>query len=351
MEINQRTIFWLAATVVLFLLLYWLRIVIAPFAFAMLMAYLGDPVADRLENRGMSRTLAVSLVFVLMTLLMIISVLLLVPMIAAQVDLLRQVFPGYVEWFRSTVLPSIHSFAGVDENSALVGKFREALNQNWQKASDLLVVVLAKVTQSGMAIVAWFGSVALIPVVTFYLMRDWDKLVAHIRDLLPRSRVDTVSRLARECDEVLGAFLRGQMLIMISLGAIYTLGLFAVGLDLALLVGLLAGTASIVPYLGAAVGIIAASVAAMVQFHDWIYLLAVFAVFGAGQMIESLFLTPVLVGDKIGLHPVAVIFAVLAGGQLFGFLGVLLALPVAAVAMVLLRHGHHSYTNSVFYQD
>lgn len=351
MEISQRTLFWLLAAALFLALLYWLRVVIAPFAFAMLMAYLGDPIADRLEQRGMSRTLSVSLVFIAMTLVMVLSVLLLVPMIAAQVDLLRQVFPGYIEWFRSSVMPAVHQFAGVDENSALLGKFKEALNQNWEKASDVLVTLLAKVTQSGIAIMAWFGSVALIPVVTFYLMRDWDKLMEHILDLLPRHSVDTVRRLAGECDEVLGAFLRGQLLIMICLGTIYSVGLFAVGLDLALLVGMLAGTASIVPYLGAAIGIIAASVAAIVQFHDWIYLLAVVAVFGVGQMVESLFLTPVLVGDKIGLHPVAVIFAVLAGGQLFGFLGVLLALPVAAVARVLLRHAHHSYTQSVFYRD
>ncbi|MBT8138614.1 MAG: AI-2E family transporter [Gammaproteobacteria bacterium] len=351
MELKQQTIFSVLAILLLLLLVYWLRIVIAPFAFAALMAYLGDPIADKLENYGLSRTLSVSLVFILMTLVMIAFILLLVPMIAAQIDLFRQEFPGYIAWFRDTLLPSIHALAGVDENSALVGKFKLALNQNWEKASDLLVTLLAKVTQSGIAIVAWLGSVALIPVVTFYLMRDWDKLIEHIRDLLPRRSVDTVSRLASECDEVLGAFLRGQLLIMICLGIIYTVGLFAIGLDLALLVGMLAGTASIVPYLGAAIGIIAASIAAIVQFQDWIYLLAVAAVFSFGQLVESLFLTPVLVGDKIGLHPVAVIFAVLAGGQLFGFLGVLLALPVAAVTMVLLRHGHHSYTQSVFYDN
>ncbi|NNC55470.1 MAG: AI-2E family transporter, partial [Pseudomonadales bacterium] len=282
-------------------------------------------------------------------LVVVLCVLLLVPMIAAQIDLFRQVFPGYVEWFRESVLPAIHTLVGVDENSALMGKLKDALNQNWEKASDLLVLLIGKVTQSGLAIVAWLGSVALVPVVTFYLLRDWDHLIGHIRDLLPRSSVDTVSRLALECDEVLGAFLRGQLLIMISLGIIYTVGLLVIGLDLALLVGLLAGTASVVPYLGAALGIITASVAAIVQFHDWIYLLPVAAVFAVGQLIESLFLTPVLVGDKIGLHPVAVIFAVLAGGQLFGFVGILLALPVAAVSMVLLRHAHHSYTKSVFY--
>ena len=173
----------------------------------------------------------------------------------------------------------------------------------------------------------------------------------HIRDLLPRSRVDLVVRLSRECDAVLSAFLRGQLLIMVLLGTIYAIGLSIVGIDLAMLLGLLAGAASVVPYLGVIVGILAAGTAAMVQFHDWIYLLPVLVVFGVGQLLESLFLTPVLVGDKIGLHPVAVIFAVLAGGQLFGFVGILLALPVAAVVMVLLRHMQHSYKTSTLYQD
>jgi predicted PurR-regulated permease PerM len=239
---------------------------------------------------------------------------------------------------------------GVDEQSELISKVKVALNQNWERASDILVLVLAKVTQSGLAVAAWLGSVALIPVVTFYLLRDWDKLIEHIQDLLPRSSVDTISRLAKECDEVLGAFLRGQLLIMIALGVVYTAGLLLVGLDLALLVGLLAGTAAVVPYLGAALGITAASVAALVQFNDWIYLVPVAGVFLVGQLLESMVLTPVLVGDKIGLHPVAVIFAVLAGGQIFGFVGVLLALPVAAVMMVLIRHAHHNYTASVFYR-
>ncbi|MBR9805475.1 AI-2E family transporter [bacterium] len=171
----------------------------------------------------------------------------------------------------------------------------------------------------------------------------------HMSDMLPRHQLATVHQLAKECDDVLGAFLRGQLLIMFSLGLLYMLGLWLLGLDLAFLLGLIAGLASVVPYLGFVVGVLVSSIAAMVQFGDWIYVLGVLAVFGVGQLVESLFLTPVLVGDKIGLHPVAVIFAVLAGGQLFGFAGVLLALPVAAVLVVLLRHAHHGYKQSVFY--
>ncbi|MDB4824992.1 AI-2E family transporter, partial [Pseudomonadales bacterium] len=244
MDKNIRLLIGLIVAVVALALVYWLRIILAPFVFAMLMAYLGDPLVDRIVRAGLTRTLAVSLVFVAMTLLVILCVLLLVPMIASQIDLFTEVLPGYIAWLRETMLPAMQHLLGVDEQSELISKVKVALNQNWERASDILVLVLAKVTQSGLAVAAWLGSVALIPVVTFYLLRDWDKLIEHIQDLLPRSSVDTISRLAKECDEVLGAFLRGQLLIMIALGVVYTAGLLLVGLDLALLVGLLAGTAA-----------------------------------------------------------------------------------------------------------
>jgi predicted PurR-regulated permease PerM len=182
------------------------------------------------------------------------------------------------------------------------------------------------------------------------MLRDWDKVMLRIGEMIPRDLVDRVVGLLTECDEVLSAFLRGQMLIMILLGCIYAMGLTLVGLKLAFLIGMVAGLASIVPYLGFFIGIIAASLAALFQFQDAIHLLYVGVTFGFGQMIEGMVLTPWLVGDRIGLHPVAVIFAVLAGGQLFGFIGVLLALPVAAVVMVFVRHLHLSYINSEYYE-
>lgn len=220
MDKNIRLLIGLIVAVVALALVYWLRIILAPFVFAMLMAYLGDPLVDRIVRAGLTRTLAVSLVFVAMTLLVILCVLLLVPMIASQIDLFTEVLPGYIAWLRETMLPAMQHLLGVDEQSELISKVKVALNQNWERASDILVLVLAKVTQSGLAVAAWLGSVALIPVVTFYLLRDWDKLIEHIQDLLPRSSVDTISRLAKECDEVLGAFLRGQLLIMIALGVV-----------------------------------------------------------------------------------------------------------------------------------
>jgi len=198
-------------------------------------------------------------------------------------------------------------------------------------------------------VLSWLMNLLLIPVVTFYLLRDWDTMVRQINDLLPRRYAPAAARLATEADEVLSAFLRGQFTVMLALGAIYSVGLWLVDLDLALLIGLFAGLVSFIPYMGATVGVVSASVAAIAQFGDLWSVVPVLIVFAVGQTLEGTVLTPKLVGDRIGLHPVAVIFAVLAGGQLFGFLGVLLALPVASVAMVLMRHVHDRYLDSQLY--
>ena len=211
--------------------------------------------------------------------------------------------------------------------------------------------LLTEVTSSGFAMLGWLMNIALIPVVAFYLLRDWDLLVERIHNMIPRQFVTTTVNLTKECDEVLSAFLRGQLLIMLLLGCIYALGLALIGLDLALIIGLLAGLASLVPYLGFIVGILAASIAAILQFQEFMPLVYVALVFGVGQLLEGSLLTPLLVGDRIGLHPVAVIFAVLAGGQLFGFVGVLLALPIAAVVMVFVRHLYGQYRTSQYYES
>ena len=191
----------------------------------------------------------------------------------------------------------------------------------------------------------------MIPVITFYLLRDWDVFMAKIRELIPRSKVDMVVELAERSDEVLGGFLRGQMLVMVGLGIIYSIGLSLVGLDMAIVVGMFAGLVSFVPYLGLIVGILIAGIMAIFQFHDWAHPFAVVMVFVVGQMVEGMVLTPKFVGDRIGLHPVAVLFAVLAGGQLFGFIGILLALPAAAVFNVFLAYFKNHYLLSDVYMD
>jgi predicted PurR-regulated permease PerM len=211
--------------------------------------------------------------------------------------------------------------------------------------------VLASVSQSGLAVIGWIMNLLLIPVVTFYFLRDWDGMIVRVRELLPRNIEPRVMELARQSDEVLSAFLRGQLAVMLALGLIYSIGLWLAGLKLAFLIGMSAGLLSFVPYLGGVLGVGGAVIAALVEHRDLIHVVYVLIVFGFGQTMEGFVLTPWLVGDRIGLHPVAVIFAILAGGQLFGFLGVLLALPATAVLMVILRHVHERYVQSELYRE
>jgi predicted PurR-regulated permease PerM len=331
----------LALTVLLGVLLWLLAPVLTPFAVSALLAYLGDPLVDRLERWKLSRTSAVAIVFAFMTLALVGVVLLLIPMLERQISAFIEQLPRYIDWIQGRVLPWIEAQTGFDVEEFDAAELMVMLRQHWQQAGGVAATVLGGLSKSGLAVLGWVANLLLIPVVTFYLLRDWDVLVARVRTLLPRPVEPTVSRLAHESDVVLGAFLRGQLSVMLALGAVYSLGLWMVGVDLALLIGMLAGLVSFVPYLGVIVGAAAGITAALVQHGDWLHPLLVVGVFAAGQVLEGFVLTPWLVGDRIGLHPVAVIFAIMAGGQLFGFLGVLLALPV--------RYLHRRYTESQLY--
>lgn len=339
----------LAALLGFGLLLHLLSPILMPFLVALALAYLWDPVVDRLERMGLSRTLGVSAVFLVSTLVVLALVLVLVPLLGRQMHVMAGKVPAAIEWFRGSLLPWLQSEFQISEADIPLDRIKQALVANWKSAGGIAQEVLVSATSSSLAVLGWFANLVLIPVVGFYLLRDWDRMVAWIRETLPRPWEPTVVRLARECDEVVGAFLRGQFLVMLALGVCYTTGLMLLGLDLALLIGMLAGLASIVPYLGLVLGVAAASIAALLQFGDWQPLLGVAAVFVSAQLLEGMYLTPKLVGDRIGLHPVAVIFAVMAGGQLFGFTGVLLGLPASAVIMVLLRHLHDRYRASAVY--
>ncbi|WP_251976536.1 AI-2E family transporter [Salinicola avicenniae] len=329
-------------------LLILLEPILMPFFVSMILAYLGDPVTDRLEARGLSRRLAVSVVFLLLGVVIVGGMLVLVPMLGRQLAQLFEALPGIFNWVQVTILPEIRTLTGVDFTTDF-DQLRDALMGNWRETGTFAASLLAQASRSGLAFAVWVGNIALIPVVTFYLLLDWDRIKGYVRDMLPRQVEPRVTALATECDEVLSAFLRGQLLVMLSLGVIYAIGLSVIGLKFGLLIGLMAGLASIVPYLGVIVGILAAGVVAFFQFEGWLPLIGVLVVFGIGQIAESTLLQPLLLGDKIGLHPVAVIFAVLAGGQLFGFTGILLALPAAAVVMVLLRYVYRRYRQSQLY--
>jgi predicted PurR-regulated permease PerM len=332
-------------------LIYFLMPILPPFLVGILIAYLGDPIVDRLEALKLSRTLAVCIVFLIFMILISAGVFLLLPSIIKEVVEIIVQLPTFVAWVQVKLGPVLLDKTGLDLTNIDTEMLRKSLLDNWQTAGVTVAGILTRVTRSGMALATSLANIALVPVVAFYLLRDWDIVVKSVSNLLPRHILPQTERLALECDEVLSSFLRGQLLIMLLLGTIYASGLWVVGLDMALTIGMMAGMASLVPYLGFIVGLGAATVAVLFQFHEPIYLLYVLIVFGVGQLMEGMVLTPMLMGERIGLHPVAIIFAILAGGQLFGFVGILLALPIAAVIMVFLRHIHESYKGSSLYED
>ncbi len=337
-------------------LIYLLAPVITPFAISAVLAYFGDPLVDRLEKASLwrwklGRTVAVSIVFVLMLSLLTIVLLLIVPLLAEQTRLLIHRFPQWIEWFSGTALPWLAGKAGFELKDFDHVQLTQMLKEYWKEISSATFKVMDFISRGGMAVVALITNIVLIPVVTFYLLRDWDLLIRAIHDLLPRNMEGEISRMATDVNDVLAAFFRGQLIVMLALGVIYTVGLSLVGIELAVLIGMGAGLLSIVPYLGSIVGVLVAAGAAIFQFQDAFHLVMVLLVFGLGQAAEGMYLTPKLVGDRIGLHPVTVIFAVLAGGQLFGFLGILLALPVAAALNVVVRNMHQRYRQSELYNS
>lgn len=350
--IDSHRWIWIVAALLLGVLLYVLAPILSPFLIGVLLAYMGDPLVDRLERWKLSRTWGVVVVFALITLVMAILLLVLVPMLGKQLVRLYELFPQILDWLQHQALPWVQLKLGLSEGFWRFDQLKEALSGQLGKTTDIVGMLLSTATASGLALLAWVANLLLIPVVSFYLMRDWDLMVDKLRSLLPRGREGLIVQLFGECHEVLGAFLRGQLLVMLALGVMYATGLMMIGLELGLLIGVLAGLASIVPYLGVVVGLGAAMTAGLFQFGMDVYpLMGIAAVFIVGQMLEGMLLTPLLVGDRIGLHPVAVIFAIMAGGQLFGFTGILLALPVAAVIMVLVRHLHDFYKLSDLYGE
>ena len=345
-----RRLQWAALAVAVFWLVWLLAPILSPFVFAALLGWLGDPLVDRLERAGRSRNTAVILVFSAMSLVMILALLILVPLLERQIITLVESLPRYRDWFIASALPWIEAQTGLQILAWLdPTRLFTLIREHWESAGGFATTVLGYVSRSGFALLGLIANIVLLPVLTFFFLRDWDLLVARVGALIPRDHFNTVRKLTMESDAMLSGFLRGQLLVMLILGVLYGVGMWAVGLELGILIGIIGGLLTFVPYLGPAAVILLGGIASMVQFGDWQHLAGVAVVFTIGQVIESYWLTPKLVGDRIGLHPMAVIFAVLAGGQLFGFLGMLLALPVAAVTNVLLRYAHERYIQSRLY--
>jgi predicted PurR-regulated permease PerM len=340
---------WAAAAAGLLLLLWLLAPILTPFVLGAALAYLGDPLVDRLQRWKLSRTAGVSVVFVVLTVASLLILLLVLPVLYTQLAALLKRIPEALLWLQNSLLPMLG--ITLPEGMALDAEgLKSIVSQNWSRAGDVATAIWQRVSSNTAALITALVNLLMVPIVSFYLLRDWDHLVAWVRAMIPPRLLPTVSGLARETDEVLGSFIRGQLYVMTALGVFYSLGLMLAGLDLALVIGIGAGLLSFVPYLGTILGIGAALTAMFLQTGEWLPLVWVALVFGIGQMLEGAVLTPILVGDKIGLHPVTVIFALMAGGQLFGFIGVLIALPAAAVLAVLFRHAKRAWLASRAYQ-
>jgi len=343
--VNMRLWFGLGLLVVAGVVVYLLAPVLTPFLVAALLAYLGQPLVTRLVRLRLPRVAAVIVVFALFVGAFAGLLVFLIPAVQHQIAGFAQRLPRYLDWLQREALPWFEGVTGA--GLALdVETLRQTLIGHWQELGGWLKISAAYVTQSGLRLVGWAVNLVLIPVIAFYLLLDWERLLTRVTTLFPVTYQPRLQSLARETDAVLGGFLRGQLSVMLALAVFYSAGLWLIGLDLALPIGILTGLLSFVPYLGFLTGLIAAGIGAYVQFQDPGMIVWVLALYGAGQALEGLVLTPRLVGGATGLHPVAVIFAVMAGGQLFGFAGVLLALPAAAVLKVWLRHLHEYYVPS-----
>ncbi|UUS58570.1 MULTISPECIES: chloramphenicol efflux transporter CxpE [unclassified Acinetobacter] len=349
-----RRIFILAGIALIIWVLYLLKPVVVPFVGAFLIAYLFSPLVDKLHNIGLPRWLSISLVFIGIGVAIFLAMWFLVPLVWEQLMYAKNNIPSNIHWVNYTFLPWLsEKFNLVPmeiDTEQMSAAIMEYIQTNY--SADSIQAMLLKVAQSGLNFIQIGGTIVLIPIIAFYFLLDWERMLENMRRLIPRKYEKSTLTIVGECHEVLGAFVKGQFLVMFLLGVVYAVGLQLVGIEVGIIIGMIAGLASIIPYLGFAVGIISAIVACLFQFGlDWVHLALVLVVFMVGQAIEGYILQPFLLGDKIGLSPVAVVFAVLAGAQLAGLLGMLIALPVAAIIVVLLRHARENYEKSNLYRN
>jgi predicted PurR-regulated permease PerM len=347
---QRQSITWIALAALAALALWLLAPVLTPFVVAAVLAYALHPLVETLAARRLPRVLAVLLVECLALLALVAVVLLIVPVMAKELPLLKAQVPVLLDRLNASLNPLL-ARAGVDvtlDVASIKAWLSQLMDANME---DWLSAALASARIGGSVLLSLLGNAILVPVVLFYLLMDWPQMVARVQSLLPPRARDAVHGFFAECDAVLGQYLRGQLLVMVVLAAYYAVALSLVGFDLALPVGVFTGLAVAIPYVGFGLGLTLALLAALLQYASWVGVLLVGGVYALGQLLESFVLTPRLVGERIGLGPLAVIFALMAFGQLFGFVGVLVALPASAVALVGLRRALLAYRASRLYTD
>jgi predicted PurR-regulated permease PerM len=339
---------WLLALLLSVLLVYLLSPILLPFVAGMAIAYVLDPFVDRVERWRVPRWLATTIVLVLFVLLLISALILVVPIIQDQVAALINALPSYEE-MRQKVMPTLDRMLGEVTHQDF-RNLATRVGEHAAQAASWASSLVGSIWSGGLALFNVLSLLVITPVVAFYLLRDWDRMVARMDQLLPRDQAETIRQAFREIDDSLAGFVRGQSLVCLFLGTFYGVGLTLVGLDFGLLIGLIAGVLSFIPYVGSIVGFVSSVGVALVQYDNYYMVALVAGIFFLGQFVEGNFLTPKVVGDRIGLHPVWVIFALLAGGALFGLVGVLLAVPAAAALAVLIRLAIRAYLESPSYR-
>jgi predicted PurR-regulated permease PerM len=339
---------WLSFAVFSVVLVYLLSPILTPFVAAAVLAYICNPLVQRLCACRIPRTTAVLLVMAGLLLLFALLLLIMLPLLESEISRFTTRMPDWIEAARLHLLPWLQRWFGTDlqwDSAAL----KHAMLSHGQSAGGIVEKLLPWLSSSGGAIIGVVVDLLLIPVAMFYLLRDWNIWLGRIDDLVPRHFHARTTEIVTEVDRILAEFLRGQISVMLLMSAYYVLVLWLVGLQFALPIGIVAGMLVFVPYLGMITGLVLATLAAVMQFTAFSDVLLVWAVFAAGQLLEGMVITPWLVGERVGLHPLVVIFSLLAFGQLFGFFGLLLALPLAAISLVGLRYGKAWYLSSTMY--
>jgi len=347
-SLQRQALFWGAGAVAVILILFVLKDVLLPFVAGFALAYLLDPLADRLTRTGISRTLAALIILVGFTVLLIVIGATMAPLLADQFTALMRDLPGYFDRVQSVLIEQLGWLRGLlgGELPTVQGSVGQIVSQgaNW------LVTALSGLWAGGSALISVASLLVVTPVVAFYMLVDWDRMVNSIDSWLPLQSRDTIRALARDMNRAVAGFVRGQAIVCILLGVMYALGLTLVGLNFGLLIGLVAGIIGFIPYVGTLTGLLVGTGVAIAQFWpDYISIGGVLAVFAVGQFVEGNILQPNLVGRQVGLHPVWLMFALLAFGSLFGFVGLLLAVPLAAAIGVLIRFALARYKESVLY--
>jgi len=341
--------FWLFAALLFVLFLYVFSEILLPFVAGMALAYFLDPVADWLERRGLSRVMATVFILFAFILVVVLAIIIVVPVLATQLADFTAKLPDYLRRLQELVTsfdPAwIERRFGVDAND-----LREGLNSLFSTGVGFFTTIFSSLWSSGVALVSLASLFVVTPVVAFYMLLDWDRMVATVDSWVPRDHVDTVRKLAADINAATAGFVRGQGTLCLILGIMYAVGLTLTGLNFGILIGLFAGFISFIPYVGSLVGLVLAVGVAIVQFWpDWLMIVAVAGVFFVGQFIEGNILQPRLVGKSVGLHPVWLMFALFAFGALFGFVGLLVAVPAAAAIAVLVRFAIGKYLESPLY--